>query len=172
VIKEFHSDNGSEFINRKVAATLTELKAILSKSRPRRHNDNALVEGKNAWIIRKHHGYGFIAKTHVTLVRRWQEKWLNPYLNFHRPCGYATVTYKENGKEVRRYSPDNYQTPYERFKGVENPEQYLKPGLTLAKLDKIGYARSDTEHAKAMQEGKDTLAEALRKLEKADYLPT
>ena len=47
-IKGFHSDNGSEYINEVVAKLLTKLSIEQTKSRSRRTNDNALVEGKNA----------------------------------------------------------------------------------------------------------------------------
>ena len=52
-IINFHSDNGSEFINQKVAAFLNKEQIIQTKSRPRRHNDNALVETKNNAIREK-----------------------------------------------------------------------------------------------------------------------
>ncbi|MBK8870947.1 MAG: integrase [Elusimicrobia bacterium] len=43
----FHSDNGSEYINRIVASLLNKLLIEQTKSRAGRTNDNALVEGKN-----------------------------------------------------------------------------------------------------------------------------
>ncbi|MBU6389479.1 DDE-type integrase/transposase/recombinase [Patescibacteria group bacterium] len=172
VIHEFHADNGSEFINQKVANLLNTLHATLSKSRPRRHNDNALVEGKNASIIRKNFGYHFIKKCGARLVQQWQLEWFIPYLNFHRPCGYATVTYAAQGKEIRQYRPDDYQTPYEKLKSLPDAASYLKPGWTFAKLDKIAYARSDTEHAERMIEAKVKLAEELTKLKEETILPT
>jgi transposase InsO family protein len=49
----FHSDNGSEFINHVVAELLNKLLIEQTKSRPRRCNDNALVECKNGAVIRK-----------------------------------------------------------------------------------------------------------------------
>ena len=54
----FHADNGSEYVNHVVAALLNELRVgEFTKSRPRRSNDNALVEGKNAHVVRKHLGH-------------------------------------------------------------------------------------------------------------------
>ena len=48
----FHADNGSEYINHQVAALLNKLHIPKStKSRARRTNDNALVEGKNAHVV-------------------------------------------------------------------------------------------------------------------------
>src|ERR1019366_1810739 len=55
----FHSDHGSEFINRIVARLLNKLLIEQTKSRPRHSNDNGLVETKNGAVIRKHMGYGY-----------------------------------------------------------------------------------------------------------------
>jgi len=57
VIHGFHADNGSEYINHRVAALLQKLHIEFTKSRPRHSNDNALAESKNASVIRKHLGY-------------------------------------------------------------------------------------------------------------------
>jgi transposase InsO family protein len=155
VIHEFHSDNGSEFINHKVLNVLRRLHAILSKSRPRRHNDNALVETKNGSIIRK--AWGYIPARQAPVVNQWYEDWFNTYLNFHRPCGFATVVRDKKGKEKLVYRPSDYMTPYEKFRSLPNPEQYLKPGITFGQLDFVAYALSDTEFAKLMEQAKDRL---------------
>ncbi|MES9905238.1 MAG: hypothetical protein ABW168_21500 [Sedimenticola sp.] len=60
IIKGFHADNGSEYINRHVADLLNKLLVELTKSRSRRSNDNALVESKNGSIVRKYLGYHHI----------------------------------------------------------------------------------------------------------------
>jgi transposase InsO family protein len=57
----FHCDNGSEFLNRTVARLLNKLLVEFTKSRPYRTTDNALVEGKNGAVVRKHIGYGPLA---------------------------------------------------------------------------------------------------------------
>src|SRR6202158_4600441 len=46
-IRGFHSDNGSEFLNDTVAGLLKRLLIEQTKSRPRKSNDNGLVESKN-----------------------------------------------------------------------------------------------------------------------------
>ena len=56
----FHTDNGSEFINRTVAQLLNKLLIEQTKSRPRQSGDNGLIETKNGAVIRKHMGYGYI----------------------------------------------------------------------------------------------------------------
>jgi len=67
----FHSDNGSEFINRNVAALLNKLLIEMTKSRPRHSNDNALAESKNGSIVRKHLGYTHIPQRHAPLINRF-----------------------------------------------------------------------------------------------------
>ncbi len=79
----FHSDNGSEFINRTVARLLEKLLIEFTKSRANRTQDNALVEGKNGAVIRKLMGYGHIAGEHAEALQRFYTAKLNPYLNFH-----------------------------------------------------------------------------------------
>jgi len=64
-IRGFHSDNGSEFINRVVARLLNKLLIQQTKSRPRHSNDNGLAETKNGAVIRKHMGYGYIPARHA-----------------------------------------------------------------------------------------------------------
>ena len=99
----FHSDNGSEFVNREVARLLEKLRIEFTKSRANRSQDNALVEGKNGAVIRKLIGYGHIAGEHAEALQRFYTAHLNGYLNFHRPCGFATVSYDERGKRRRNY---------------------------------------------------------------------
>lgn len=151
----FHSDNGSEFINRTVADMLNRLLIKQTKSRASRTNDNALVEGKNGSVVRKHMGYWYIEPNHADEVNKFYFGYLNHYLNFHRPCGFATVTIDNKGKRKRKY--EIYQTPYEKLKSIKNASEYLKPGLNFKDLDDIAMKHSDNEFAKIMQEAKDKL---------------
>lgn len=49
----FHADNDTEYINKKMAEVLNNLTLKLTKSRPQHTNDNALTETKNGWVLRK-----------------------------------------------------------------------------------------------------------------------
>ena len=100
----FHSDNGSEFINRQVAAMLTKMLAEQTKSRSRHCNDNALVEGKNGSVIRKHLGRNYIPRKYAEEVNEFYDKYFNEYLNFHRPCGFATITTDYKGQTEENVS--------------------------------------------------------------------
>ena len=153
----FHSDNGSEYVNYEVAKLLKSLLIEFTKSRANRTQDNALVEGKNGAIIRKHIGYGHIPAGHAEAVQKFYTAHLNPYLNFHRPCGFATVSLDARGKRRRKYRREDYATPYEKLKSLEKAEQYLKPDLSLAQLDRKAQRMSDTECARKMAVAKRQL---------------
>jgi len=155
VIKGFHTDNGSEYINKVVANLLNKLLIRLTKSRARHCNDNALVEGKHGSILRKHFGYTYIPQPNAKKINHFLKEFFNPYLNFHRPCGYPTLKIDRKGKTKKVYQ--TYQTPYERLKSLPNAQKYLKPGITFEKLDQKAYTKSDNEWADLMQKAKEEL---------------
>jgi transposase InsO family protein len=157
-IRGFHSGNGSEFINDTVSGLLKKLLIGQTKSRPRKSNDNGLVESKNGAVIRKHIGYGYIAAAHAGDIDRFYQSRFNPYLNFHRPCGQPERTTEANGKE--RFVYRRYSTPWETLRGlVSAPEAQtrLKPELSIESLDRMASQQSDTESARSMQEAKRKL---------------
>ncbi len=158
-IINFHSDNGSEYINNVVTDILNRLHIKQTKSRPRKHNDNALVETKNGSIIRKTFGYFHIPATehNAKLLNDFCKKWLNPYLNFHRPCGFATTKIDRKGKEKKIYKQDGYMTPHEKLKSLKNADQYLKRHIFFDDLDAMAYQKSDTQFALKMNEAKATM---------------
>jgi len=161
VIHGFHSDNGSEFINQTVARLLNKLMIEQTKSRPRHSNDNGLVEAKNGAIIRKHMGWGHLQEVHADPIQQFYSAHLNPYLNYHRPCAQADVEVDAKGRIRRRYR--RYQTPLETLLKLPKPQQYLRPGLIVATLERIAGLMSDTEAARRMQQAKHKLFEQLRK---------
>jgi len=154
-IHGFHSDNGSEFINQTVAKLLNKLMIEQTKSRPRHSNDNGLAETKNGAIIRKHMGWGYIEATQADRIHEFYAAYLNPYLNYHRPCAQADVETDSKGRTIRHYR--RYQTPLETLLALPRPQQYLRPGLTIATLERIAKTMSDTEAAQRMQQAKRRL---------------
>jgi hypothetical protein len=151
-IRGFHSDNGSEFINHKVANLLNKLLVEQTKSRPRRSNDNGLVEAKNGAVIRKHMGYVHIAAGHAGAIQRFYQQHFNPYLNFHRPCGQPELRTNRKGKVERIYSW--YATPWEMLRRLPGLPGCLRPELTIQLLEQQARALTDTEAAMQMQEAK------------------
>jgi len=156
----FHTDNGSEFINKTVAELLEKLRVEQTKSRPRQSGDNGLVETKNGAVIRKHIGYGYIDARHADRINDFYQEYLNPYLNYHRPCAQADVKIDEKGR--KRVTYKRYQTPLETLSLLEKPAQYLRDGLSMKALKRVGAAISDTDAARRMQQAKAKLFERLR----------
>jgi len=157
----FHSDNGSEFINKTVAELLNKMLIEQTKSRPRQSGDNGLVETKNGAIIRKHIGYGYIDAKHADAINNFYREHLNPYLNYHRPCAQAEVKIDEKGRKRVRYK--RYQTPLETLSLLDKPAQYLRHGLSMNALHRVAAAISDTDAARRMQQAKNKLFDALHR---------
>jgi len=151
----FHSDNGSEYINYVVAELLKKLLIDQTKSRSRRTNDNALVEGKNGAVIRKHMGRVYIHKRYAREINLFYRENMDEYLNFHRPCGFATDKTTDQGKITKVY--DRYLTPYEKLKTIPDWEKYLKPQMTKEKLESEAKKLSDNQTAEKMQKAKSKL---------------
>lgn len=161
-LRGFHSDNGSEFINHTVAKLLRKLFIEQTKSRAGHSGDNGLVEAKNGAVIRKHIGFGHIGTQHAETVNTFHREYLNPYLNFHRPCAVPLMVVEPNGKRRRVYQ--EWATPYELLKRAPQYESCLRPGITSIELDQIARKQSDTEAALAMQHAKHKLLSGIGRL--------
>jgi len=161
VIRGFHSDNGSEYVNHKVAALLTKLNIEFTRSRSRQTNDNALVESKNGSVVRKQFGYAHIPAAYAAQVNQFAVEILSPYLNFHRPCFFPETITDDKGRERKRYPYQSLTTPYEKLKSLPNAEAYLKPGISFAQLDAIAFAESDNAAARRLQRARAALLSSI-----------
>lgn len=162
----FHADNGSEYINHTVAELLEKLRAEFTKSRPRRSNDNGLAETKNGAIVRKHLGYSHIAQRFAADVNAFCRDFLNPYVNFHRPCFFAETITDEKGKIRKRYRLKDMMTPYEKLKSLPEASGFLKPGVTFEHLDQTAAAISDNEAAAKLNEARKKLFQSINRRSK------
>jgi hypothetical protein len=158
-ILNFHSDNGSEFINKTVAELLGKLLIEQTKSRPRRSGDNGLVETKNAAIVRKHIGWGHIAPAHTAPINQFYTGFLNPYVNYHRPSAQAEIKIDDKGRKRRLYKL--WQTPFEKLLSLRQPQQFLRPGLSINALKRVAASISDTDAAIRMQQAKNSMFEQI-----------
>jgi transposase InsO family protein len=159
-IKGFHSDNGSEYINGRVAKLLEKLRVEQTKSRSRHSNDNALAESKNASVVRKHMGYSHIPQKYAKPINTFYREVFNPWLNLHRPCIFASQKITPKGKVVKHYRHDDVRTPLECLtqlcaKGTAR----LRKGVTLEDLQRRAAAQTDLAAAQAMQRAKAALFE-------------
>ena len=154
----FHSDNGSEYINGRVAKLLQKLLVEQTKSRSRHSNDNALAESKNASVVRKHMGYSRIPQKYAKPINAFYQAVFNPWLNLHRPCMFATDDVSTKGKVVKRYRHKDVKTPLEALKQLcDKGLAQLKLGVTLTALQALAAAQTDLAAAQEMQRAKAEL---------------
>ena len=158
VIESFHSDNGTEYINGPVAKVLEKLRIEQTKSRSRQSNDNALAESKNDSVVRKHMGYAHIPQKYAKPINAFYQEIFNPWLNFHRPCLFATEIISPKGKIIKRYKHEDVKTPLESLAQLcEKGLATLKPDTTLKALQALAKSQTDLAAAQAMQLAKREL---------------
>jgi hypothetical protein len=166
VVLGFHSDGGSEYVNRDVAALLEKLRVEFTRSRPRHTNDNALVESKNGSVIRKQFGYAHIAQHFAADMNAFCRDFLNPYVNFHRPCYFALDDVDSNGKIRKRYPHQLIMTPFDKLKTLSPPTMNLRPDITLDNLERQALQMNDNQAAKALTDARSKLFRSIHRRSK------
>ena len=128
-ILDLHSDNGGEFINHHLFAYCQQQGIRLSRSRPYKKNDNALVEQKNWAAVRRHVGYDRYS-TRAALDRLQEVHQLAGLLhNFFLPT--MKLLYKSRqGARVRKVY-DTAKTPYQRLLALNVLSEEHKDSLHL-----------------------------------------
>ena len=166
-INGFHSDNGSEYINSRVANLLQKLHIEQTKSRARSSNDNALAESKNASVVRKHMGYAHIEQRHAEIINRFYQTTFNPWLNRHRPCLFPSEKLNAKNKLIKCYRRADVKTPLECLAIlVENKLVTFKSGQTLALLQQQAAQQTDLAATQNMQKAKAKLFEVIHQATK------
>ena len=160
----FHADNGSEYINHRVAAMLNKVHVEeFTKSRPRRSNDNALVESKNGNVVRRWLGHSHIPEHLAPPANAFLRDFLSPFLNHHRACLFAVEVEESNGRRRRKYPQELVMTPYEKLRSLPGADGFLKPGITLEQLDAAVHAATDLEAAQDVQRARKALFQLIAK---------
>ena len=163
-VRGFHSDNGSEFINHRVADMLNKLHVEdFTKSRPRRSNDNALVESKNGNVVRRWLGRSHIPESLAPHADAFLRDHLSPFLNHHRACLFAVEIEGANGRRRRKYPQELVMTPYEKLRSLPGADGFLKPGVTFEKLDATAHSTTDLEAAQEVQRARKALFQLIAK---------
>jgi transposase InsO family protein len=155
----FHADNGSEYVNQRVADLLDKLRIEFTRSRARRSNDNGLAETKNGAVVRKMFGYGHIARRHAGRFNTYCAEYLNPFLNFHRPCLFPTdkPDKKRPGRTKRVYLLEDAMTPLDKLASLPEAHKFLREGVTLEELYKLARALTDLQAAEELYEARQAL---------------
>ena len=65
------------------------------------------------------------------------------------------------GKERKKYRYEDMLTPYEKFRSLPRPSQYLKPGMRLKQLDAFAKEMTDIEVAEQLNLARDNLFKQL-----------
>ncbi|MFP3090347.1 transposase, partial [Treponema sp. TIM-1] len=129
-LREFHSDNGSEFINQVISDWLRNPACPIPFTRSRDHkkNDNCFVEQKNGAVVREYVGYdrleGDALQARLTAVYRS----LVPLLNFFMPTMKLESKVKVGSKELKKY--DEPRSPCQRLLESEALPPEVKAELT------------------------------------------
>lgn len=157
-IEGFHSDNGGEYINHKVAKLLEKLRIEQTKSRSRHSNDNALAESKNASVVRKHMGYSHIPQKYAKPINAFYQEVFNDWLNMHRPCLFATEVVSDKGKVKKVYKNKDAKTPLESLVLLDKTGLVkFKSATTLQSLLAKAKEKTDLQAAQEMQKAKAQL---------------
>ena len=119
---EFHSDNGSEFINNATELWCKRNGVFFTRSRDHKKNDNCFVEQKNGAVVREYVGYdrlegieeqAFLADVYQSLI---------PLLNFFMPTQKLKSKTRAGSKEIKVY--DEARSPFQRLmESSELPRQ-------------------------------------------------
>jgi len=112
-----------------------------------------LVEGKNGAVIRKHIGYGAIPAEHAEAFPEFYTAHLNPYLNYHRPCGSRPSV--PCRRQTQAPLPGGRLPHAVRETGLAvEVGAVLEAGNRVPMLHQQAMRRSDTEAALQMQKAK------------------
>ena len=161
----FHADNGSEYVNHKVARLLDKLRIEFTRSRPRHSNDNGLAETKNGAVVRKIFGYAHIAQRFAERINAFNVRYLVPFINLHRPCLFATERSDPNkpGRIRKIYRHADVMTPLEKLASLDPAKRNLRGSVSLAQLQAQARATTDLEAAAELNKARQQLFAQIHK---------
>ena len=151
-MKDFHTDNGGEFLNWALYRHLTGRAARMpwTRSRAYRKNDNAHCEQKNWTHVRQLFGHERFGHAElVPLMNDLYAKEWSQFTNHFKPTFKLLKREKKNGRTKRIYEKKP-QTPYQRL--LESPEIPEETKVKLraehATLDPFALKKSIEEQLK------------------------
>jgi hypothetical protein len=130
-MKNFHTDNGSEFLNWALYEHLTgrRLKVPFTRSRAYRKNDNAHCEQKNWTHVRQLFGHERFEHTQLVPLMNelYAQEW-SQFTNHFKPTFKLWRRDKRGSRTVRVYEPTP-QTPYQRLLASPDLDEATKTKL-------------------------------------------
>lgn len=153
LVREIHSDNGSEFLNHQMLRFWPEVDPTitLSRSRPYQKNDSRFVEQKNSTLVRAYLDYRRLDTVEQTcaLNRLYDQMWL--YYNFFQPVmrlAEKSIVQKEGRKNHIKRKYDQAQTPFDRLCATGCLDEGVK-----AQLERQREATNPRQLRREIQEG-------------------
>ena len=122
-----NSDNGSEFLNQALWQYCRQHGITLSRSRAYKKNDQAHVEQKNWFVVRRLVGYDrFDSKPALTALD-YLYHLVRLHVNFFQPTSKLIASQRQGAKVHKQY--DRAQTPYRRLLAAGALSESQKEGL-------------------------------------------
>jgi len=112
-LREWHTDNGGEFLNHVLIPWCRREGIQVTRGRDHRKNDQAWVEQKNWLAVRRLVGYDRYSSRAAYAVLQRLYGLLRLQLNFFRPLRKLVSKQRLGAKVLKRY--DRAQTPYQRL---------------------------------------------------------
>ena len=140
-LREWHSDNGSEFVNACLLGWCQRHGVRFTRGRPYRKNDQAWVEQRNGLLVRRLVGYDRYSSRAAWAVLQRLYGLLRLQHNFFRPVRKLLSKHRVGSKIRKRYDPP--QTPAQRVLATDvltAPQRHALEQQRQA-LDPIALAR-------------------------------
>ncbi|MDR2482190.1 MAG: transposase family protein [Treponema sp.] len=126
-IREFRSDNGSEFINSAAESWRRQERLAFTRSRGRKKNDNCFDGQKNGAAVREYAGYDRLAGCEEQALPAAVCRPLVPLLSFFMPAQKLTSKTRIGSKEIKVY--DRPRSPFQRLSESEELPGQIKDAL-------------------------------------------
>ena len=127
-VLEFHSDNGSEFINNATEIWCKDNGIPFTRSRDHKKNDNCFVEQKNGAVVREYVGYDRLEGFQEQALLAAVYEPLVPLLNFFMPTQKLIRKTRIGSKEIKVY--DKPISPFQRLSKSKEVQQEIKDSLS------------------------------------------
>ena len=139
-LRHWHSDNGSEFVNRCLFGWCQRHAVTFTRGRPYRKNDQAWVEQRNGLMVRRLVGDDRFASRAAYAGLQRLYHLLRLQHNFFRPVRKLVAKQRVGARVIKRY--DAAQTPYHRVLAAGLPAAQQESLVQqFHTLDPIGLAR-------------------------------
>ena len=112
-LREWHTDNGSEFLNHALLDYCRRHDIRVTRGRDYQKNDQAWVEQRNWVAIRRLVGHDRLTSHRAHAVLQELYRRVQLHLNFFRPLRKVLSKHRHGARFTKRY--DRPQTPYQRL---------------------------------------------------------